>query len=767
MTRTLFKHDYRTAYTGREETLVRVKADHLVSQKTANYSDGPVDKEPCEACVMFVEKTGDKNRCTKVRGNIARRGHCKYWYAKPKIVQKDEIDGLDTLYVSRPLINADQLIAWAKANGFKTCLLPEDMHVTVCYSKQPMDWELVQPSAKFVSAVGGERSLERFGEGAVVLRFDSPALQGRHVELRALGASHDYPEYASHVTLTYDGAGIDLDSIQPFPGPLKFGPEIYRPTGGFSPEDAAEKADLVQKGGVGSGIKGHVTLKYHHTTDKYQVGFDPATGKEKWIEKGKYHTALENTSSGTVLHVSDKPLPDEVLAKAPAWGKQVPKGYAAPVSASSKPTTDSFGKVVTPAITPSGMGISAAVQTVDTSGWTKIGDQKGSNPGGLYKDTNGQEWYVKQPATLDHAKSEVLANRLYVLAGAKVPDVFLTTSGGVASKIVSGMKLGEVEKKYPADMKEAVPAAQKDFAADAWLANRDSVGLEKDNMIVVGYTNQFTVTRIDQGGSLKYRAQGGEKTDFGAKVTEFSTLRDPKMNAAAASVFGSMTNNDLVSSIDRVLAVSPDDVRKLVSLYGPDDKAAKETLTYTLLSREADLMNIKANLIAQGQENTKLSESLPETKGTGQPLTEAERYAISRYTGSGFMDMNEQLRQGVMTEETYKRIKDADTGLSKLPGVRGVSYRGTDLPITIADKYKPGMIVHELAFMSTSASKAGAFSGDTEFIVHGTSGRDVTLYSSHKGEKEILFPYGTMFKVTSVVKDGYGRKITLVEVPSA
>ena len=46
----------------------------------------------------------------------------------------------DSLYVSRPVLNAPQIIAWAKAQGFATTLPPEDMHVTVAFSKEPVDW---------------------------------------------------------------------------------------------------------------------------------------------------------------------------------------------------------------------------------------------------------------------------------------------------------------------------------------------------------------------------------------------------------------------------------------------------------------------------------------------------------------------------------------------------------------------------------------------------------------------------------------------------
>ena len=42
------------------------------------------------------------------------------------------------------------------------------------------------------------------------------------------GGSHDWPEYAPHVTLSYAvPEGADLDGLKPFNGELRFGAEIF------------------------------------------------------------------------------------------------------------------------------------------------------------------------------------------------------------------------------------------------------------------------------------------------------------------------------------------------------------------------------------------------------------------------------------------------------------------------------------------------------------------------------------------------------------
>lgn len=139
------------------------------------------------------------------------------------------------LYVHRKLLNSADLVKWAKAQGFQTTLPAADMHVTVLYSRNAVDpmamgdtWTS-DPDGGLTIKAGGPRALERFGEGAVVLQFASWSLESRHREMVERGASHDFPEYSPHVTLTYSAGDLDLETIRPFTGELRFGPEIFEP----------------------------------------------------------------------------------------------------------------------------------------------------------------------------------------------------------------------------------------------------------------------------------------------------------------------------------------------------------------------------------------------------------------------------------------------------------------------------------------------------------------------------------------------------------
>jgi hypothetical protein len=110
------------------------------------------------------------------------------------------------------------------------------MHVTVLYSRTPVDpmtmgetWGSETDGGLIVKA-GGPRAMEVFGEGALVLQFASWSLVSRHADMIRAGASHDWPEYSPHVTLTYQvPEGFDLEAVKPYAGELRFGHEIFEP----------------------------------------------------------------------------------------------------------------------------------------------------------------------------------------------------------------------------------------------------------------------------------------------------------------------------------------------------------------------------------------------------------------------------------------------------------------------------------------------------------------------------------------------------------
>lgn len=157
----------------------------------------------------------------------------------PKTIPEDKIEAKDaaprTLYVSRKLLNAEDLIAWAKSQGFEVTVPADEMHVTIARSNRPVDWMKAGDSWNndkngiLTVSPGGARLVEPLGgKGAVVLLFNSSELSWRHEAIkRDTDATWDFPTYQPHVTITYVGTDTNLAKVEPYRGKLVFGPEIF------------------------------------------------------------------------------------------------------------------------------------------------------------------------------------------------------------------------------------------------------------------------------------------------------------------------------------------------------------------------------------------------------------------------------------------------------------------------------------------------------------------------------------------------------------
>jgi phage-related protein (TIGR01555 family) len=140
-------------------------------------------------------------------------------------------------------------------------------------------------------------------------------------------------------------------------------------------------------------------------------------------------------------------------------------------------------------------------------------------------------------------------------------------------------------------------------------------------------------------------------------------------------------------------------------------------------------------------------------------LSVAEVALISAYTGSHYGPVNAQLRSGAITKQNYAYANRLDKALRKLPASKGTTYRKANLPADVAAKYKPGMIIAERAFTSSS-KQSHIWHGEYRYEIEGKSGRDVQNISTHKSEAEVLFPMNTHFEVISVS----GKTIKMKEI---
>jgi phage-related protein (TIGR01555 family) len=191
-----------------------------------------------------------------------------------------------SLYIQRKLLNAGDFLAWAKRQGFAEPLTADDLHVTVLYSRRPVDWLKAGTSweqkedGTLVVPPGGARMVEPLGDkGAVVLLFNSSALAWRHEQLiRDIGASHDFSEYQPHVTITYAGAGeMDLAEVEPYRGQLIFGPEIFEEV----------DPDWAPKAGAGRKAAGPFKRAEANDYDPNQPRDPGGEGGGQWVRAGE------------------------------------------------------------------------------------------------------------------------------------------------------------------------------------------------------------------------------------------------------------------------------------------------------------------------------------------------------------------------------------------------------------------------------------------------------------------------------------------------
>jgi hypothetical protein len=196
---------------------------------------------------------------------------------------------------------------------------------------------------------------------------------------------------------------------------------------------------------------------------------------------------------------------------------------------------------------------------------TLVKSLPGSTGPKLMVDQEGKQWVVKSsgndPNKTLRLANEVEADGVYRALGIKVPQSGLIHGPNGTAKVSEykesatlGSSVAGLGKSYEGDLNKQIG---KGFAADALMANWDVIGLSKDNIAI----RNGVAVRIDNGGALLYRAQGSPKgAKFGAEVGELTSMRNPSMNPASASVFGHLSDaqvkeqvQDLVGKREKIL----------------------------------------------------------------------------------------------------------------------------------------------------------------------------------------------------------------------
>lgn len=214
----------------------------------------------------------------------------------------------------------------------------------------------------------------------------------------------------------------------------------------------------------------------------------------------------------------------------------------------------------------------------------------GSTEPALMKDALGKKWVVKDGGADGQSQAEFEADEFYRALGFYVPESRMV-GGKRISEYVDGTPLGEwIETASDLQKEEVLEQLEAGFAADAILGNKDVIGLDMDNILV---TPDGKVCKIDNGGSLGYRAQGGIDHNFDEWPDELFSMRNiglgydgkpDKVRDNIGMAFGELSTGDLAKAIgnanwEQALSCLTGERRRIV---GARVKNAREMASYAL-----------------------------------------------------------------------------------------------------------------------------------------------------------------------------------------
>jgi hypothetical protein len=200
----------------------------------------------------------------------------------------------------------------------------------------------------------------------------------------------------------------------------------------------------------------------------------------------------------------------------------------------------------------------------------KISGQLGSNPGGIYKDSDTHEqYYMKTPDNHDQAKTEVLSSKLHNLLGIHTTNPELHEKS-IKSKF--NPNLEPLTSKHKLSL-EHHKQLGKIFAAGVLTKNWDAAGsgIESGQGNIMMDKKHKHLVSIDQGGSFNFRAQGGHK-DYGHDIDEHESLRDPSMSEGATRFNEALSHPETHKAIhDSLKNLDMDKVHHLFKNSGLDN----------------------------------------------------------------------------------------------------------------------------------------------------------------------------------------------------
>lgn len=402
----------------------------------------------------------------------------------------------------------------------------------------------------------------------------------------------------------------------------------------------------------------------------------------------------------------------------------------------------------------------------DLNDLKEIQNLGGSTGAKLVEDQDGNQFVLKSgQKNPDHLKEEFNADEAYRALGIDVPSSKLYETAEGPKKLaefIDGTLLRDVENKEDFDKVEDV--LRKGFVADCLLGNWDVVGLEDDNVLLGKDGNVY---RLDNGGALRFRAQGEPKGDkWGEEVNEIDTLRDEEMNPSSARMFSGISDEEIKQQVrgilnnkEKLLAVLPKDVAEVVEkrLSWLEEKYPRSEIPSYVGQSISKAYQIPDHIKHH-------------TKEWKSKITPEQRSSIREYTETSYQNLNMAMRscppefkcldkaQQQMYQHIEEVIEKAGRFEEPITVYRGISY----LPHVVKTEFlknareflKSGRDYKMPSLTSTSLDPITGLKGfsveeSVAFRIQAKSGIDVSGISAYD-EKEIIQSAKTKYKVVGV-----------------
>lgn len=541
----------------------------------------------------------------------------------------------------------------------------------------------------------------------------------------------------------------------------------------FAVGSAHQVAEAQQPGGQWSGW--HTEAQVDAALAAKGVKYDEATGTFDYAD---FWAAIKAKKKGPPPPPPTPPPASPFAPKPPkpkkkAAPKKKAQAAAPPTPAPAAPTTPVARKKAAAEAWPAALADLVEVKTLGGSTGAKL----------VMDPKTGRRYVLKRGGNPGHLKSEAQADALYRAAGIEVPDSRLYDDGGPVKLAVfhEGKSLGELKSSDPAAYEAACEKLREGFAVDALLGNWDVVGMNLDNVLVLP---DGRVLRIDNGGSLAYRAQGSPKTANqwdGKAVLELETLRHEGTNRQTFGVFGKLHDDELRPRLAALAA------RRAELLAAADDPKLKAVLSGRLDdlerwsrpaagSHEDGFVPTPADRFRRFASDAERLDWIEKHYGDGATsrwwaaLSAEERKAVEDYSGSGYHDYNDWHRGKLPRKPPNidRRTALLDAALAKMPVPEGVvMYRGIKdaapvyqaLGLKGREDLRVGMDLTDRGYSSASPNILKAWEAygdpfkDLQMEIRlppGMSGAYFGKKSSVSTEEEFLLGRGYRYRIVDV-----------------